>query len=104
QLPHPVRKKRCGTYGNHSLTKVQGSKLWMATGGHEAESGAFTHGQGRASLPALNVGIEAGSGVEDRDDLERARIDHDDLVADQDELIAAPIRIDRHDFRRQRME
>ena len=37
-------------------------------------------------------------GLDDGDDLEVLRIDHDDLVADQDELVAAPFRIDRHDF------
>src|SRR6185312_2131142 len=45
-----------------------------------------------------------GSGLENGHDLERIRIDHHDLVADPNELISAPFGIDRHDFRRKRME
>src|SRR5262249_1205014 len=37
-------------------------------------------------------------------DLEGRRIDHEDLLADQDEVIAAPFRIDRHDLRWKRVE
>ena len=53
-----------------------------------------------AVLNTLNIRLEAGSGVENGDDLQRIRIDYEDLVADQNELITAPIRIDGHDFRR----
>src|ERR1700753_407859 len=42
--------------------------------------------------------------VDDGDDLEGARIDHDDLVAHDDEIIAAPFRVDGHDIGRKRME
>ena len=72
----------------------------MTLGGQRAPPAVFAHDEGRASLPALNVYAEARSGVEYSDDLQRTRIDHDDLVADQDELITALIRIDGHDFRR----
>ena len=44
------------------------------------------------------------SGVKDRDDLKSLWINHYDLVADEDELISAPIRINRDDVRRERME
>src|ERR1700687_2382405 len=44
------------------------------------------------------------SGFEDRDDLVRARIDDDDLVTDQDVVVAAPFGIDHDYFRRQRVE
>ena len=50
---------------------------------------------GIAARPRSTHRLLSGSGVDDRDDLERRGIDHDDLVADQEELIAAPIRIDR---------
>src|SRR5581483_10947416 len=41
---------------------------------------------------------------DDLDDLIGIRIDDHDLVADHDELVAAPLRIDGHDFGRQRVE
>src|ERR1700687_2490958 len=44
------------------------------------------------------------TGLEDRDDLLRARIDDDDLVTDQDVVVAAPFGIDHDHFRRQRVE
>jgi hypothetical protein len=42
--------------------------------------------------------------VEDGDDLVRSRIDDEDLVADQDVVVASPLRIDHEHFRRQRIE
>src|SRR5579871_3924284 len=42
--------------------------------------------------------------LQDVHDLERTRIHHHDLVADHEELITAPFRIDGHDFARQRDE
>src|ERR1700759_2067796 len=44
------------------------------------------------------------SRVENGDDLERFRIDDQNLVADQNELVAAPIRINVYDLGRKRME
>src|SRR5271156_2447810 len=44
------------------------------------------------------------SGVKHGDDLKGSRIYHHDLVADEEKLIASPIRIVRHDFSRQRVE
>src|SRR5450631_4925056 len=41
---------------------------------------------------------------EDRDDLVRARVDDEDLVADQNVIVAAPLGIDHDDFHRQRIE
>src|ERR1039458_5002279 len=41
---------------------------------------------------------------ENRDDLVRARIDDEDLVADQNVVVAAPLGIDHDDFHRQRIE
>ena len=98
-MPHPVRKKAIGTYGNHSLTKVKG---WRSAQG---EAGAPAR-KGRALLPALDhvVGLAPDQASSTATISKRLRIDHHDLVADQDELIAAPFRIDRHDFRRKRME
>src|SRR5882757_10577042 len=59
--------------------------------------------KGRAPGPPLDRDRER-SGVDDLDDLERPRVHHDDLVVDEEELISTPFRIDRDDFRRQRME
>ena len=41
--------------------------------------------------------------LEDRHDLVGRWINHQDLVANQNELVAAPLRIDGHDVRRKRM-
>src|SRR5882757_3399663 len=59
---------------------------------------------GRASLPALYVLLQSALGLEDRDDFECLRIHHQDLIADQDEFISAPLRIDAHDLRRERAQ
>jgi copper/silver efflux system protein len=45
-----------------------------------------------------------GSGVEDCHDLERPRVDHDDLVADEKEVISTPVGIDLHEFDWHRIE
>src|SRR6185437_1873469 len=42
--------------------------------------------------------------VDDGNDLVSLRVDHDDLVADEDEVISPPFRVDRHDIGRKRME
>src|SRR2546423_21482 len=59
---------------------------------------------GRASLPALYVLLQSALGLEDRDDFECLRIHHQDLIADQDEFISAPLRIDAHDLRWERAQ
>src|SRR6516164_8404828 len=53
--------------------------------------------------PFISV-IYAELGVQDGHDLEGRGVDHHDLVADQDEVVTAPFRIDRHDIRRKRVE
>src|SRR4029077_12010062 len=60
--------------------------------------------KGRARWPAPDSRYRSESGGKYRHDLKRPRIHHHDLVANQEELVAAPIRIDRHDFLRKRME
>src|SRR4029077_14986047 len=60
--------------------------------------------KGRARWPAPDSRYRSKSGGKYRHDLKRPRIHHHDLVANQEELVAAPIRIDRHDFLRKRME
>ena len=57
-----------------------------------------------ASSAAASWHLRNVSRFEDRDDLVRARIDDDDLVADQDVVVAAPFRIDLDHFHRQRIE
>ena len=44
------------------------------------------------------------SGFQDRNDFQCARVNNDDLIADQEELVSPPIRIDRYDFAWKRME
>ena len=58
----------------------------------------------RALRPAPGLRLYPRSGVKDRDDLESLWINHYDLVPDEDEFISAPIRINRDDVRRQRVE
>ena len=48
--------------------------------------------------------FELTSGVEHYYDFMRARIDDDDLVADENVVIAAPVRIDLHKLHWCRME
>jgi hypothetical protein len=47
---------------------------------------------------------QTGSNVEDCHDLERPRVDHDDLVADEEVLISTPAGIDLHEFAKHRIE
>src|SRR5689334_2752261 len=74
-------------------------------------------GPGKAGVVCLSVRPNASGGHkarrstsdgwslgDDRHDLVGRRLDDDDLIVDQDELIAAPLRIDRHDLGRQRIE
>src|SRR6202022_1708652 len=58
--------------------------------------------RGRPSARPLIAAVR--SGLENSHDLKRPWVHHQDLVADEDELISAPFRIDRHNFRRERME
>src|SRR5450432_3173667 len=60
--------------------------------------------KGRASLPAPKLAMRSVSDVEHGNDLERPRIHHDDLIVDEEHLVAAPVRVDRDDFRRKRVE
>jgi len=48
--------------------------------------------------------MERTSGVEDRHDLMRPRVDDDDLVADEEVVISTPTRIEKHDLFRHRIE
>src|SRR5580692_9992608 len=95
---HPVRKKARGSCGNRPLTNVWGEPLRPSPGSTPAGSSE------RTGIAARPKRVAIGSSVENRHDLERAGIDHDDLVPDEDELISAPIRINGYDLRRQRME
>src|SRR5438105_11170011 len=58
----------------------------------------------RAFLPALYFAESQPSGFQNSDDLVRVRIHDHDLLLDEDELIPAPFRIDRHHALWQRME
>src|SRR5438445_581546 len=60
--------------------------------------------RGRAFLPALYFAESQPSGFQNSDDLVRVRIHDHDLLLDEDELIPAPFRIDRHHSLRQRVE
>src|ERR1700693_742309 len=95
---HPVRKKVHGSYGNRSLTNASDVPARLTLGSTPAGSSE------RTGIAARPERVASGLSVENRHDLERPGIDHDDLVPDQDELIAAPIRINGHDLRRQRVE
>src|ERR1700722_10911158 len=54
--------------------------------------------------PRIREDLRLRSGVEHGDDLKGSRIYHHDLVADEEKLIASPIRIVRYDFGRKRVE
>src|SRR6185312_9899169 len=66
---------------------------------------AFSKGKGAGLGPAPDLGfLVQFSGVENGDDLVGARIDHDDLTANDNVFIAAPFGVDRHDFRRKTVQ
>src|SRR6185312_10330867 len=66
---------------------------------------AFSKGKGAGFGPAPDLGfLVQFSGVENGDDLVGARIDHDDLTANDNVFIAAPFGVDRHDFRRKTVQ
>src|SRR5882724_6346731 len=103
QMFHPARKKARVTYGNRFINQ---GRRWPSPQPISWGIGwprIHAKGAGIAARPELAV-TPQGLRVEDSHDLKRLRIDHHDLVANQDELVAAPFRIDRHDFRRERME
>src|SRR5438067_2167418 len=61
--------------------------------------------KGRASLPTPNSQSQPSDlDLENSHDLERVRIDDQDLLPDDDELKSSPFRIDHDDSLRQRME
>src|ERR1700730_4256327 len=60
--------------------------------------------KGRASLPAPQLAMRSILDVEHGNDLERTRIHHDDLIVDEEHLVAAPVRVDADDFHRKRVE
>src|SRR5436190_16433676 len=60
--------------------------------------------KGRALLPALTSSSCPVLHPDDLDDLVGIRVDDQDLFPDTNKLISAPLRVDRHHFRRNRME
>src|SRR5437879_2507597 len=74
--------------------------------GSSSDSNSTSLGQakGRAFLPALIFAKSPPSGFQNRHDLVGVWIHDHDLLLDEDELIPAPFRIDRHHALWQRME
>src|SRR6266851_1604027 len=97
-MPHPACKKVRRTCGNHSLTNVKGMAAWIL-----GQPWVLKKGAGISARPEF-ASQPSDLGFKDSHDLERPRIDHEDLVADEDELISAPFRINRHDLPRKRVE
>src|SRR5439155_9083255 len=60
--------------------------------------------KGRALLPALTSSSCPVLHPDDLDDLVGVRVDDQDLFPDTNKLISAPLRVDRHHFRRNRVE
>src|SRR5258707_11591573 len=90
-MPHPVRKKAYGTYGNCSLTNVKVCR-------------AATQ-KGWASLPTPQLPpTQRRLAFDDVDDLMRSRAHDDVAAAHQDHLVDAPFRIDLDDPTRERVE
>src|SRR5436305_7737788 len=75
-------------------------------GGIQAESRpkSQTKKTGRALRPAPEGLLHLTLRWQHSHDLERAWIHNDDFVADQEEFIPSPFRIDRNNFGRERME
>src|SRR6266436_969834 len=103
-MAHPARKKVRISCGNHTLTNVANG------GGADLPGQAWflarraRRKKGRASLPAPKLAMRSVLDVEHGNDLERARIHHDDLIVDEEHLVAAPVRVDVDDFHRKRVE
>jgi len=101
QIPHLVGENPDRIDGNHSLTIKDG----LAAPQAGCRAGApKTNRAGRITARPGFAKCGSRSGVKHGDDLEGSRIYHHDLVADEEKLIASPIRIVRHDFGRQWME
>src|SRR5437879_12692560 len=96
---NPMPKNRPGAAGAPSSTAT-------CLKGSSSDSNSTSLGQakGRAFLPALIFAKSPPSGFQNSHDLVGVRIDYHDLLLDEDELIPAPFRIDRHHSLRQRME
>src|SRR5437899_10854822 len=60
--------------------------------------------KGRALLPGLTSSSCPVLHPDDLDDLVGVRVDDQDLFPDTNKLISAPLRVDRHHFRRNRVE
>src|SRR5712691_8832172 len=97
-MPHPPRKKMHRSRGKRSLTNVGGWQLAL-------RAGVESMPKGRASLPAPNLQPNRQIlDLENRHDLERVRIDDQDLLPDDDELKSSPFRIDHDHSLRQHVE
>src|SRR5476649_195264 len=73
-----------------------------------AQGNGKTAGKGPGRLPIIALAdyrvTRDALCFDDRDDLVRTRIDDEDLVADQNVVVAAPLGIDHEHFRWQRIE
>src|SRR4051794_8484605 len=98
-MPHPPRKKMRRSYGNRSLTQCPETAACSLSRRLSPCERA-----GHFCPPRTHKAIRQVLRVEDSHDLECPRIDHEDLVVHEDELIPAPFRIDRYDFPRKRVE
>src|SRR5258705_10561725 len=97
-MPNLPRKKMLRTWGNHWLTKCGGNSSLVL-----GQVAVTKKGGNPRPAPNSQANCQILS-LEDSHDLEGPRIDHDDLAVDEDELISTPLRIDRHDFPRKRVE
>src|SRR5437588_3664018 len=88
-MPHPVRKRPDGTYGNRSLTNV---------------GAAHKNGAGISAHPQYCRQRGTRSAFDDVDDLMRLRAYDDIAAVHQDYLEATPFRIDLDDPPRNRVE
>src|SRR5229473_4218204 len=103
-MAHPARKKVRISCGNHTLTNVADGAVAPTCRGRRGSLLAGLTQEGRASLPAPKLAMRSILDVEHGNDLERARIHHDDLIVDEEHLVTAPVRVDVDDFHRKRVE
>jgi hypothetical protein len=96
-MPHLAGKKPGLRCGNRLINQSSG---WLP---RAPPTLAHTKSGGHRCPPDSLLTLQMLD-VDDVDDLERARVDHKDLVTDQNVLVTAPLRIDRDDFGRERME
>src|SRR5258707_5157445 len=100
---HPSNASSASQKDAHNLPESLVNQCWGNSS--LAFEQACVMKKGRASLPAPNFQSKRRIlRLEDSHDLEGPRIDHDDLAVDEDELISTPLRIDRHNFPRKRVE